>query len=393
MSFLSTIPDNYRHGRRSVACLSALMLLGVSPVVADEVSQTDSGSSVSSGMPFESVPDIREDNVPLKAQKGDFVAVPIPMSNPTLGTGLIGGAAYFYPQTEEQKASQAASLTGVGGMYTNNDSWAAGIAQQSYWDEDKWRFHAVAGYADFRFVLRDPTTEGQTGVNWDVNGGLFQAVLSRRIAEAWYAGLLLRYLDITQDIASSLPSDTYDVRPRIQSPGAGVTIEYDTRDVPTNAYKGQRFEVKAIFSRTSGVEAETYQGYYLRLRSYHQLEKAPIVIAWDLYGCIKSGAIPLWDTCRINLRGFPVTDYLGNKSITGQVEARWQASKRWGFVVFGGAGHINDSFSALGEDEGVPSYGAGVRFMVLKSKRVNFRVDYARSNDNDAWYISVGEAF
>jgi hypothetical protein len=31
--------------------------------------------------------------------------------------------------------------------------------------------------------------------------------------------------------------------------------------------------------------------------------------------------------------------------------------------------------------------------MVLKSKRINLRVDYARSDDNDAWYLAVGEAF
>ena len=47
-------------------------------------------------------PDIREDELDIKLQRGDFVAVPIPLSNPTLGSGLIGGAAYFYPQTEEQ---------------------------------------------------------------------------------------------------------------------------------------------------------------------------------------------------------------------------------------------------------------------------------------------------
>ena len=55
---------------RSAFCLAALVLLGVSPVVADEASQTDAGSSVSSGMPIDAVPDIRDDNVPFKAQKG-----------------------------------------------------------------------------------------------------------------------------------------------------------------------------------------------------------------------------------------------------------------------------------------------------------------------------------
>jgi len=163
--------------------------------------------------------------------------------------------------------------------------------------------------------------------------------------------------------------------------------------VPTNAYEGRRLEGKAIFSVADGLDTNSYQGYYLRLRSYHQLQKAPVVVAWDINGCAKSGRFPLWDTCRINLRGFPLTDYLGKQSITGQIETRWRATERWGFVAFVGAGHISNSLSAAGDNEEVPSYGAGVRFMVLKSKRVNLRVDYARSDDSEAWYISVGEAF
>ena len=36
----------------------------------------------------------------------------------------------------------------------------------------------------------------------------------------------------------------------------------------------------------------------------------------------------------------------------------------------------------------------GIRFMVLESQRINVRVDYARSDKgNEAWYLSVTEAF
>ena len=31
--------------------------------------------------------------------------------------------------------------------------------------------------------------------------------------------------------------------------------------------------------------------------------------------------------------------------------------------------------------------------MVLATKRINLRVDYGRSGDSDALYLSVGEAF
>jgi len=65
----------------------------------------------------------------------------------------------------------------------------------------------------------------------------------------------------------------------------------------------------------------------------------------------------------------------------------------WGLVGFAGAGHITNSFSEQGDNESVPSYGAGVRFMVLQSKRINLRVDYACSDDSDALYLGVGEAF
>lgn len=35
----------------------------------------------------------------------------------------------------------------------------------------------------------------------------------------------------------------------------------------------------------------------------------------------------------------------------------------------------------------------GIRFMVLKSKRVNIRFDYARYSGSDAIHILVGKAF
>ncbi len=125
---------------RPAPCLLASALLCASPVVADEAAQTDTVSSVTSGPPVAVVPDLRDVENPLTVQKGDFVVVPIPMSSPTFGTGLIGAGAYFYPQSEQQKASQPASFTGAAGAYTNNDSWAVGIGQQNYWDANKWRF-------------------------------------------------------------------------------------------------------------------------------------------------------------------------------------------------------------------------------------------------------------
>ena len=84
--------------------------------------------------------------------------------------------------------------------------------------------------------------------------------------------------DYILDLDTSVDSPDYDIDSKIQSPGVGLTLEYDTRDVPTNAYQGQRFETKAIASKTSGDDSDSYQSYYARYRSYHQLG-APVVLA------------------------------------------------------------------------------------------------------------------
>ena len=155
---------------------------------------------------------------------------------------------------------------------------------------------------------------------------------------------------------------------------------------------GNYFKGEVVFNDESIGSKSTYQSYSALYRSYHTLTDT-LVVAWETQGCHKGGRAPLWDACRVKLRGFPATDYLGKTSASGQVEARWQMSKRWGLVGFAGAGYVGNSYSNIREHEPIPSYGAGIRFMVLASKRINMRLDYARSTDSDAIHFSVGEVF
>jgi len=337
-------------------------------------------------------PDIREDESKLKLQKGNFVVVPIPISNPTLDTGLIAGAAYFYGQTEEQRKAQPASVTAAAAMYTSNDSRAAAVVQQNYWRDDRWRFTGALGSADLRLSLIAPDEDsGTTNVDWRINGTFFLARLSRKFAGDWYGGAFTRVVDANQSLEfgdDSLDFDTDDVR----AVGVGLTAEFDSRDLPINSYSGRHFKIQALFNEEAIGSNDTYQSYDVSFKSYHELSGS-VVLAWELLGCQRSGTTPLWDSCIIKLRGFPATDYLGKASYSGQAEVRWRMSKRWGLVAFGGAGEVADSFSGFRDRASIPSYGAGVRFSVLPAKRINMRVDFAKSRDDDAIHLSVGEAF
>ena len=366
------------------ATLCGLILLS-GPLAFAQESSTDTRPGVA--------PDIRDDETSLKLQRGDFVVVPIPMSNPTLDTGLIVGAAYFYAQSEQQAKLQPASLTAAAGMYTSNDSKAFALVQQNYWQQDKWRFTGAVGLADLRLALGTPeTVSGQETLDWRIDGAFLFAKLARKIKGNWYGGIQTRLVDAEQTIETDASSMNFDSGSDVRSAGLGVIFEYDSRDMPMNSYSGQHLQVAALINDEAIGSNTNYQSYSAAYRSYHELTDS-VVLAWEMQGCKRSGTTPLWDACPIKLRGFSATEYLGKVSTSGQLEVRWRMNKRWGLVGFAGAGYASDTFTGLRERETIPSYGAGVRFMVLAAKRINVRLDYARSTDSDAIYLSVGEAF
>ncbi|MDH3804534.1 MAG: outer membrane protein assembly factor [Gammaproteobacteria bacterium] len=382
------LPSMIEPLRNRLPTLAVLAVLLAPAAWADGPAETgDPGESVANP-----IPDIRDDELKLKLQKRNWVIVPIPVSNPTLDTGLVVGGAYFYPQTEAQKMVQPASVTGAGGFYSSNKSSAFAIAHQSYFSEDKWRIGGIVGHADVKLDLSTPGTGGGPSVDWLVKGELFAAGVSRKIAGKWYAGVVARYADMQQTFGIATPSDEFNIDLETVAVGLGINAEYDNRDKPFNSYTGRKFKFSAVTNSEGLGSDDTYQSYSASYASYH-LIRPSLVLAWELQGCSKSDEAPLWDACRLDLRGFSATDYLGRLSVSGQVEVRWKFHRKWGAVAFAGSGYYRDAFSEVREREAIPSYGIGLRFMVLESQRINMRLDYGRSTDSDAVYLSVGEAF
>ena len=336
---------------------------------------------------------MRDAETGLKVQRGDFVAVPIPLSDPTLGSGLVAGAAYFYPQTEAQKAVQPASVTAVAGMYTSTDSYAYGVGQQNYWAEDKWRFSGAVAHANLELELLAPTEAGAADrPDWLIEGNFLFTEISRAIWRSWYAGFSARYVDIDQSFEPPSLGGSFDLSNEVRSVGVGLSLTLDTRDLPINSYAGRLMELRTLFNDGSLGSDKSYQSYSGAFRSYHPVFEG-MVLAWELEGCRRNGRAPLWDACLLGLRGFPATEYMAKTSASAQLEARWQFKRRWGVVGFGGLGAVNRALAESQEDDLVTSIGIGLRYMVLPAKRINLRLDYARAGGGEAIYFSVGEAF
>jgi len=330
------------------------------------------------------------------AREAQFTVVPIPLSDPTLGSGLVVAGMYFHAQTAEEAKVQPPTLTAAFAIATDNGSRIAGVAQASYWDADRWRFSGIAGYGhinlDF-FGAGSTDTHENVSARWTVDATIVHPKLFRRFDDHWYAGAQLRYVDARQTFgtASGL---TIPLAEQITSVGAGLTIERDTRDNQFNAYSGSLFQFDALFNRAGlGGDAD-YNAITVRWRKYMSLSPT-LVLAIDTRGCSRTGDVPLFDACFLQLRGFPVTRYVGNAMTMAQAEFRWRVAAPIGLVAFAGIGtvasrpgdlHIDPASAPVG-------YGLGIRYMVLPSQRINLSVDLARGGGSNALYVSVTEAF
>lgn len=383
-----------RNGLQSGLLLRGALLTGLAMVSFSGWSQEPDASAENETITeSDLMPDIRDSQSRLALVKESLVVVPIPMSNPTLDTGLVLAGAWFWPQTEEQKASQPASVTGAAAFYTSNESFGYGAAHKQYWNEDRWRFEGIIGHVDLKLELRLPIDlDQEPRIGWFLKGNFLQLDLLRKIRGDWYGGLFGRYFSLEQDFAIEFPAIESTFGSEIDAVGLGFKIEYDSRDMPFNSFSGGHFELDALFNSESLGSDQDYQWAKALYSSYHRVHEQ-VILAWELKGCAISDGAPLWDLCRVTLRGFPVTDYLGDVTASGQVEARWQFHPKWGAVAFAGAGAVIEPYSDLLDDESVPSYGVGIRFMILKEHRINVRLDYARSKDSDAVYLAVGEEF
>jgi outer membrane translocation and assembly module TamA len=116
-----------------------------------------------------------------------------------------------------------------------------------------------------------------------------------------------------------------------------------------------------------------------------------------VFACEASERTPLFDLCLFgsgsDLRGYETGRYRDQAMAAAQGEYRFPLAGRFGGVVFAGVGKVAPSFSEMGSQPDLPSYGAGVRWLASPKARVNLSVDVAKGRDDTSVYVYVKESF
>ena len=340
------------------------------------------------------------------ARKGvDFIAAPIPISSPTLGTGLAAVAAILFPISREDEVSPPTTI-GVGGLYTDNKSWAFGAAARLYLSEDRWRILSGAARGEFHYNLSlpPPGSARAVPIRQTVTG--LTAELLRRVTASLFLGARYTYADTAIGLNQADEDSDAAPPPRDRSvtlAALGLRVQTDSRDSTFYPRRGSLFDLTADFYEPGFGGTRTYQSYKGAFNAFRSTGGRGVLAA-RLSACDVRGDAPVYALCLFgmqgDLRGYEVGQYIDRTMWSAQTEYRWSLPEKWGFfgrfglVAFAGVGEVAPSFSNLSSHDLLPGGGVGIRYLLSRENPINFRIDYAWGKAGSrGLHVGVGEAF
>ncbi|GMQ48273.1 hypothetical protein [Vibrio sp. 10N] len=123
-------------------------------------------------------------------EKQGFIALPIPMSNPTLGTGVQLVGLYMHAKEPDSKAHNDTS--GVIGMYTSTESWLVGAFHDGALKDDSVRYTGGIFHGDLKIKYygdgNDPIFADDP-LKYDMQmSGVMLRALFQIAGSHWYIG-------------------------------------------------------------------------------------------------------------------------------------------------------------------------------------------------------------
>lgn len=330
----------------------------------------------------------------------DWVALPIPISNPTVGTGLAAAAMALY----RVGGAKEPSNTALAVFATDNDSRGAGVLQQTFLGASRWQVNAALAAAqlnlDFYGVGEQAAQDVALPIEQKMKGGAVWALA--RVAKGLSIGARYRFdevrirPDLSQETIDGLPFAPAELDIDLTEATAELLVQYDTRDSRFSPSRGWYAEISAGFTDQALGSDITYQRHTADANWY--LTLAPqLVLALRASLCAASDSAPFFAVCQFgqtsDLRGYVIGRYRDVAMAATQGELRWRFTKRFGAVAFAGVGDVAGSFGELEPGDPLWSAGAGLRFLASPENHVNIGVDVAYAEDETSLYFRIGEAF
>ncbi|MBL8957435.1 MAG: BamA/TamA family outer membrane protein [Myxococcaceae bacterium] len=337
----------------------------------------------------------------------ELTPVAAPAYTPELGLLVAGGAVLSWHGDPERRDLPRSSLNAVAGVSTTGAFLVQGRLQSSA-NGDRLRVTAA-------LEVRDQP-DHYFGVGYE-NGASrplgADTTLYRRTWWQLTPTLLLRvlpflYVGVPFDLSSTRGRDLSagvaadpDFRSEVQNTGVGLTVQYDTRDVPINAWSGMLLSATWLgYARALGGTTE-WHALSFDYRQYVQLFRKGSTLAWQFKHRSTFGDVPWSDLTQVgtpwDLRAYRWGQFRDRSGTSAVVEYRFMLPfeegslwARLGLVAWVGAGLLGPG--VLPDFKNVlPAAGGGLR--VELQQRITMRLDVGFGDGTRAVYFNFLEAF
>ena len=330
-------------------------------------------------------------------EKGNWVIVPIPIANPTIGNGLQLAALYLHPK-QPGLENAPGSTSGLVALRTDKGAQVLGGFHDGSYDNDRYRLNVFAGSARFNlkfYGIGEHSPLVDNPVPYEMDGGIAQVRGGVRIpgTDNFYAGLTYQLLQSTLTFkASDLSAELPDVPASFHSAALGPQLTYDSRDSNYYPTQGQYARVSWLnYDKRWGGDfnfdkVDAFYNYYLPLA-------AKSLIGFRVRYQGASDGTPFFALPTLDMRGFSADRYRDNFTLSGTAEWRQKFTDRWGAVAYAEAGRFAATMHKLADGRTIRTVGGGVRWRVTAERDMNIGVDYAVSSDDRAVFIQIAERF
>lgn len=327
-----------------------------------------------------------------------FLPIPLVVTEPAVGYG--GGAAGLFLRPREEAGAEGwarPDISGLGGLATENGTWAAFAGDASRWLDGRLRtlVGAGLGQANLDFYglgFERADFEREVGYSLQFGAAVAQANWQLAPASPWAVGLRYVYASVTPKLRDEplFPGLADRVTVRVSAPTA--IVEFDTRDNIFTPNRGVYAESSLLASREALGASDDFERFQQVLMGWMPLARNLTLGLRGDYAWSSDGT-PFFLRPFVAMRGVPALRYQGDQMGSLQAEVRWQFSDRWSVVAFGGSGRTRTERAAFVATQDVASGGVGFRYELARKFGLHAGMDVAASPGTTAVYFTVGSAW
>lgn len=331
-------------------------------------------------------------------EKYGFLPVALPITEPAVGYGAVGGLAFLSkPVGAVADGLGRPNITAVAGLGTENGTWGALVGDSRYWLDDRLQTLVGLIYAsvnlDFYGIGRNNVLQDDSlSYNLEPKGGMVQTKY-RLGRTRLHAGL--SYAFASTEVSFDAPAGTFgrpDFRRNSNVGGLTPSLTYDTRDTIFTPTRGTYADLSVgVFSEALGGDDEFQR---VRFIGMHYIPLHPrLTLGFRGEAAAAFGDTPFYLQPYIYLRGAPVLRYQGEEMAQLEAEVRWQFWKRFSLVGFVGGGAAWNDFERVDDSQTIVTGGTGFRYELARKYGIHAGLDVAFGPDNTAIYFQVGSAW